>query len=177
MAIDNTPPRLRLIITIAVIVVTTLVSLEFVFKSYYAYMTDEAKLEKTAPKTALLAQITSEKEALGGAKIPLDQAMSQIAKGTRPELIDPKPSDDLAPMTGWSKLPKALPVAPQGANDVRGATDAGAMATGDAGPAIADGGAARTDAAMPNNTKDSGAAMPGPAPTPAHTGMRPPGNH
>lgn len=32
MAIDNTPPRLRLIGTIAVIVVITLVSLDFVFK-------------------------------------------------------------------------------------------------------------------------------------------------
>ncbi|CAN5891873.1 hypothetical protein BH11MYX4_BH11MYX4_16890 [soil metagenome] len=34
MAIDNTPPRLRLIMTISVIVVITLVGLDFVFKSY-----------------------------------------------------------------------------------------------------------------------------------------------
>ncbi len=147
MATDNTPPRLRLIITIAVIVVITLVSLEFVFKSYYALMTDEAKAEKNAPRTALLTQVTVEKEAFGGAKIPVDQAMSQIAKGTRPELIDPKPSDDLASLIGWNKLPKQPPTPPPAPNDVRGnaAADAGAM-TGDAGPAITDGGAAMTDA-------------------------------
>jgi len=150
MAIDNTPPRLRLIITIAVIVVITLVSLEFVFKSYYALMTDEAKAEKNAPRTALLTQLAAEKEAFGGAKIPVDQAMSQIAKGTRPELIDPKPSDDLASLIGWNKLPKQPPVPPPAPNDVRGnapPADAGAMmATGDAGPAITDAGAAMTDA-------------------------------
>jgi hypothetical protein len=174
MAIDNTPPRLRLIITIAVIVVITLVSLEFVFKSYYAYMTDEAKLEKTAPKTALLAQIKAEKEAFGGAKMPVDQAMSQIAKGTRPELIDPKPSDDVAALTGWNKLPKQPPVPAPAPNDVRGAapaaTDAGVLATGDAG-AITDGGAAMMDARA--TTNDAGA--PAPAPTP-HTNPKTPGH-
>ena len=49
MAIDNTPPRLRLIVTIAIIVVITLVGLDFVFKSYYAYMSDQAVREKMAP--------------------------------------------------------------------------------------------------------------------------------
>ena len=155
MAIDNTPPRLRLIITIAVIVVITLVSLEFVFKSYFAFMTDEAKLEKTAPKTALLAQIQAERESFGGAKLPIDQAMSQIAKGTRPELIDPKPSDDLAALTGWNKMPKQTPNPPPGPNDIRGAipasTDAGVLATGDGG-AITDGGAAMTDARATTST-------------------------
>jgi len=165
MATDNTPPRLRLIITIAVIVVITLVSLEFVFKSYYAMMTDEAKHEKTAPKTDLLAQLVIEREALAAGKLPVEQAMSQIARGARPDLIDPKPSDDLAPMTGWNKLPKPLPVAAPAPNDVRGTTVV----------PPADGGAAMTDAAVPNSMKDAGHA--GPAPTPAPTGMRPPGNH
>jgi hypothetical protein len=117
MAIDNTPPRLRLIVTIATIVVITLVSLEFVFKSYFA-------------------------------------------KGLRPALIEPKPSEDLAPMTGWSKMPKQPPIAAAPPPDevhpsITPADDAGAPAT-DAGAAphtTLDAGAPRGPAAQ----KDAGA--------------------
>ena len=165
MAIDNTPPRLRLIATIAIIVIVTLVGLEFVFKSYYAFMTDEAKAEKIAPKTALLAQAKLEAESFGGAKIPIDQAMSQVAKGTRPELIEPKPSDDLSAMTGWAKLPKPAPVALSADGGVLGtavmAADAGAHDP-DAGPIATttlDGGAAAMDAGAMHApaVKDAGA--------------------
>ena len=110
MAIDNTPPRLRLIATIAVIVIITLISLDFVFKSYYAFMSDEATREKLAPLTARNEQRTAEQASFAGAKVPIDQAMAQL-KTSRSELIEPKPSDDMAPMTGWAKLPKQPPLA------------------------------------------------------------------
>jgi hypothetical protein len=145
MAIDNTPPRLRLIATIATIVVITLVGLNVVFTSYFAFMTDQAKHEKIAPKKDLLAQLAAEQGALAGAKIPIDQAMSQVAKGTRPELIEPKPSEDMAPMTGWSRLPKQPPVAAPHTEDLRPLT------ADDAGALTADGG---TD---PHTTIDAGA--------------------
>lgn len=160
MAIDNTPPRIRLIATIAIIVVITLIGFDFVFKSYFAFMTDEAKREKTAPKTALLAQIVVEREALAGAKVPLDQAMAQVAKGTRPDLIEPKPSEDMAPMTGWSKLPKQAPVAVPTAEgpSVLSTADAGAAPGADGGALTTiDGGAQKAPAAL----KDAGAHAPG----------------
>jgi hypothetical protein len=164
MATDNTPPRLRLIVTIATIVVITLVSLDFVFKSYYAYMTDEAKAEKVAPKTALLAQVTLEKSAFAGAKVPVEQAMKEIASGTRPDLIEPKPSDDLAPMTGWNKLPKQAPIGATvspAAGALAADAGAGAMIATDGGaPMAADGGAttAPLDAGAPKPiVKDAGA--------------------
>jgi hypothetical protein len=151
MAIDNTPPRLRLIGTIAVIVIITLVSLDFVFKSYYAYMTDEAQREKLAPTTEKTDQRAAEAAALSGAKLPIDQAMAQIAKGTRGDIVEPKPSEDMGAMTGWSKLPKQPPLPPSGGAGMPGglmvhgpatdAMDAGAMNAGDAGPSAADGGA------------------------------------
>lgn len=155
MAIDNTPPRLRLIGTIAVIVIITLVSLDFVFKSYYAYMTDEAQREKLAPTTEKTDQRAAEAAALTGAKLPIDQAMAQIGKGTRGDLVEPKPSDDMGAMSGWSKLPKQLPLPPSGGPGMPGAMmvhgpgdpmnpsnaiDAGAMNAGDAGPSSTDGG-------------------------------------
>jgi hypothetical protein len=168
MAIDNTPPRLRLIATIAAIVVITLVSLDVVFTSYFAFMTDQAKHEKIAPKKDLLAQLAAEQGALAGAKVPIDRAMNQVAKGMRPELIEPKPSDDMAPMTGWSKMPKQPPVAVPHTEDLRPLTagDAGALTAGDAGAPTVDGGMAphtTMDAGAPNvpaAVKDAGAQPP-----------------
>jgi hypothetical protein len=113
MAIDNTPPRLKLIVTIAVITVITLVSLDFVFRSYYATMTDDAAREKIAPTTDRDEQRKAEAASLTVAQVPIDQAKVMLVKGTRPEAITPQPSDDTGPMTGWSKLPKPLPTPAQ----------------------------------------------------------------
>jgi hypothetical protein len=173
MATDNTPPRLRLIGTIAFIVVITLLGLNFVFESYFAYMSDEAKREKLAPTSELLAQVAAERAALAAAK-PLDQAVAQLKAG-RSELIEPKPSDDLGAMTGWSKLPKHLPLPAPGAGAMHAPeTHAPDMtaAAGDAGAAMADGGtpapAAAADGGAPKATggapaapaKDAGAHAP-----------------
>ncbi|MBX3222982.1 MAG: hypothetical protein KF795_20895 [Labilithrix sp.] len=109
MAIDNTPPRLKLIVTIAVITVITLIGIDFVLKSYYAMMTDQAQLEKLAPTSERDAQHKAEALALTSGAMPLDKALAEIGKGDRPALITPQQSDDLGPMTGWSKLPKPAP--------------------------------------------------------------------
>lgn len=136
MAIDNTPPRLKLITTIAIIVVVTLIGLDFVFRSYYAYMSDEAAREKIAPPKALESQLAAEKQALANAALPIDKAMAELAKEGRSALIAPTPSEDLGPMTGWVKMPKAAPTVPQGGPAPaapREATDAGAAEAADAG--------------------------------------------
>jgi hypothetical protein len=162
MAIDNTPPRLRLIGTIAVIVIITLFSLDFVFKSYFAYMTDEAQREKLAPTTDKTDMRVAEAAALAGAKLPIDQAMAQIGKGTRGDLVEPKPSEDMGAMTGWSKLPKQLPLPPSGGPGMPGGmmvhgpgTGADAMNAGDAGPMT------MGDAGPMNVASDGGAPLPG----------------
>lgn len=138
MATDNTPPRLKLIVTIAVITVITLVGINFVTESYYAMMTDEAQREKLGPTRDRDDQKKAEAVAFTSAVLPIDKAMAEVAKGTRPEAITPQPSDDLGPMTGWSKLPKPAPVPhpaePAPAPAVVG--DAGALLAGDAGAAV-----------------------------------------
>jgi len=137
MAIDNTPPRLKLIVTIAVITVITLVGIDFVLKSYYAMMTDTATREKLAPTRDRDEQHKAEQMALVNAALPIDQAMAQFAKGTRPEAITPQQSEDRGPMTGWSKLPKPAPAQHVHLDPGAPATvaDAGAAVTGDAGVA------------------------------------------
>lgn len=159
MAIDNTPPRLRLIGTIAFIVIITLLGLNFVFESYFAYMSDEARREKLAPRTDLLAQVAAEHAAMEGAKMQIDQAVAQLKSGKRSELVEPKPSDDVGALTGWSKLPKQPPLPAPGAGPAPGAhgpdthapetnvaADAGAATAADGGAPAADGGVLATDA-------------------------------
>jgi hypothetical protein len=164
MAIDNTPPRLKLIVTIAVITVVTLISLDFVFRSYYAMMTDEASREKVAPTRDKDDQLKAEQAALTNAAMPIDQAMAQIAKGQRPDIITPQPSEDLAPMTGWSKLPKPAPTPlpksqPETPPSAMGDAGAATMTAGDGGAALHAPAAGDAGAPKPNNNaaKDAGA--------------------
>jgi len=133
MAIDNTPPRLKLIVTIGIITVVTLVGIDFVFKSYYATMTDQAQREKIAPVKDREDQHKAEALALSQAAMPVDKAMAQLASG-RPDAITPQPSDDLGAVTGWSKLPHPTPVpAAHDATPAPTTSDAGALAVGDGG--------------------------------------------
>jgi len=103
MAIDNTPPRLKLIVTIAVITVITLIGIDFVLKSYYAMMTDQAQREKLAPTTDKDELHKAETVALTSGSMPIQKAMAAVAEGERPALITPQQPDDLGPMTGWRK--------------------------------------------------------------------------
>jgi hypothetical protein len=153
-------------VTIATITVVTLVSLDFVFKSYYAMMTDEATREKLSPTTDKDEVHKAEQAALTNAAMPIDQAMAQFAKGQRAESITPQQSEDMAPLTGWSKLPKPLPTpppmgaagAPHDEHSVMG--DAGAAMAGDGGVPLVAGDAG---AAAPVRG-DAGAAAPPRAP-------------
>ncbi len=160
MATDNTPPRLKLIITIAAITVITLVGIDFILKSYYGMMTDQAQREKNAPTRDKDEQRKAEQAALTGATIPIDQAMGQLSKGGRAAEITPQPSDDIGAMTGWSKLPKPAPVPqPHGAAAAEPTAGGDAGVSGDGGAAAgSDGGAAAGgDAGAAHRTGDAGA--------------------
>ena len=171
MAIDNTPPRLKLIVTIAVITVITLVAIDFATKSYFAMMTDEAKHEKIAPTRDKDEQMKAEQAALTGASMPIDQAMAQVAKGTRPEAITPNASDDVGPVTGWSKLPHPAPTLQHavGGSPATDEADGGALAT-DAG---LPGDAGAGDAGARKAAADAGAPRAPRAPAPPHGEQHP----
>lgn len=166
MAVDNTPPKVKLLFTIGIIVAVTLVGLDFVFQSYLGYMNSIAQQEKLAPTKDREAQAAAEQAAFAKAKMPLDQAMKQVGAGTRAAEITPQPSEDTGALTGWMKLPKALPQA-----QMIGGGAAPAVATGDAGVTTATGDAGVTatgdaGAAIPTATGDAGA--PHAAPAPGH---------
>jgi len=177
MATDNTPPRLKLIVTIAVITVITLIGIDFVLKSYYAMMTDAAQREKLAPTQDRDEQHKAEMAALANAALPIEKAMAEIGKGQRPAGIAPQQSEDLGPMTGWSKLPKPAPTphAPAAAPvPAPAADDAGAPAAGDAGstPLAGDAGVHAPAPAPAPAAGDAGVRAP--APTAGDAGVRAP---
>jgi hypothetical protein len=185
MANDNTPPRIRLIVTVTFITVVTLVALKFVFDSYFAYMSDQATHEKLAEPVARRNLAEIEKKHLTGSPLPIEAAMAKLAQGARTDGdlsdVEPKPSEDNGPLIGWSKLPKPLPTPhPRPVPTLGDATtpDGGptmAAADGDAGAPTAhdahDGGAAHaahTDPAPPMHTAAPIAPVaPAPAPKPA----------
>jgi hypothetical protein len=177
MATDNTPPRLKLIVTIAVITVITLIGINFVTESYYAMMTDQAQREKIAPTHDREEQHKAEMAAFTSAALPIEKAIAEVGKGDRPALITPQQSDDLGPMTGWSKLPKPAPTPHPHVEPPPAApeADGGAALAGDAGASelAGDAGApqAAGDAGAPHAAPaDAGAPHAAPADAGAHPG-------
>lgn len=172
MAIDNTPPRLKLIVTIAVITVITLVAIDFAFKSYYSTMSDIAYREKTAPPKDRDDQHKAELASLAGGAMPVEKAMAQLA-GARPDAISPQASDDLGAVTGWSKLPHPAPVPLAPAS--HDAPAPGTLADGGAAPMDADGGAnaAGDGGALPLATDGGAAALGMDAGKPTTTATKP----
>lgn len=136
MATDQSPPRIQIIIRVAVITVATLVGLKFVFDSYFVQMTEEAAHDKLAKPVELLKLREGEQKNLTSAAVPIKEAMAQVAGGKRDESIAPQPSEDTGALSGWAKLPKAVATCVQSAAP---AADAGvaAAAPGDAGAAAA----------------------------------------
>jgi hypothetical protein len=122
MATDQTPTPNRLIVTITVVTVLTLVAIRFVLGSYFTEMIEGEQRSKQSTPEEYVALRAEQQKALGN----IDQAIAQLAS-KRADLIEPRPSDDVTPLTGWAKSPKALPKLPAPAVPViETATDGGA---------------------------------------------------
>jgi len=159
MATDQSPTRNRLILTIAIGTLFTLVGLKFVFDSYFTDMMESEALAKIATPDEVRQLREDEHKKLTGSPLPIERAMRELAQKGRDgsPLIAPQQSTDDAPLVGWAKGERAM----QAASAPAAATaDAGAAtneAAGDGGTALAavgDGGATATATAA----RDAGAA-------------------
>lgn len=150
MSADDTPPKNRLIATLAFVSLCTLIALKFILTSYFNEMVEADKQTKITRPEALYAARAEQQKNLASSPVPIDQAMADLEKG-RPDLIAPKQSEDTGPLVGWAKLPHTLPkAAPPPAPpptveappaDAGAAKDGGKPA-GKPAPAPADGGKA-----------------------------------
>ncbi len=108
MATDQSPTQNKLIVTIALLAVCTLVSLKFILGSYYISMTEAEAHAEIAPPDDIMKLRADQNKQLQQAAVPIDVAMKNLATSGRdnaPPVISPQQSNDMAPLAGWSRLP------------------------------------------------------------------------
>ncbi|HKU41043.1 MAG TPA: hypothetical protein VJR89_22930 [Polyangiales bacterium] len=94
--------RSDLFIIIGVALATTLGL--FVLHKWYATFIDmrfHQQLSEAGPTEALQTAREEEQNALNAGKVPLKDAMAQLAQGGRPAAVTPAPSEDISAVSGW----------------------------------------------------------------------------
>lgn len=121
MAYDRSEPRVALIAKIGVIALVSLVGIKLALDSYWVQMNEAVVAEKMPAVYEPLKKLhDAEEKNLNQSATPITVAMQQLSQGGRaatggPADIAPQPSDDLGPITGWSKMPKKAMSVPSGA--------------------------------------------------------------
>jgi hypothetical protein len=141
MATENSPPQIRIILTVAFSSVVILAALNAVFRSYYLMMTEEVEHEHLSKPEELQKLREGERKNLSTVPLPITQAMQELSSRGRTNYaayvgqadITPEASNDLGPMVGWVRAPNQAVV------DAINAAAANAPAGGTGG--AADGGA------------------------------------
>jgi hypothetical protein len=170
MATENSPPQIRIILTVAFSSVVILAALNYVFHSYYLMMTEEVEHAHLAKPEELLKLREGEQRNLTTAPLPIAKAMQELASRGRTNYaafaqsadITPEPSNDLGPMVGWVRAPNQAVVDAINAaaanpppEPAAAATDGGASApAADAGPALKN---APKNAPTGSQSRDAGA--------------------
>jgi len=175
MAADDSPPHIRPIFATAVIAVLILFGLKFVFDSYYVSMFEAEEFRKvgSVQPTQLLQLKAAEAKGFAGAPIPIEKAMSYVAKGRAEPIpgltndITPQQSADIGPLFGWASLPRVIPAAamPKDTDDSDATADAGTPAKQDAAPADAP---PKRGAIPASSAKPGAPTTPPPSPPPGH---------
>jgi hypothetical protein len=142
MATDQSPPRIRIILTVAFSALVILVTLNYVFRSYFLMMTEQTEHDHLAKPEELMKLRAGEERNLTASPEPITKAMAELAARGREGSealkpladITPQQSDDLGPMVGWLKNPSTvylerMAAAAEAPPADAGAADAGASAT------------------------------------------------
>jgi hypothetical protein len=176
MATDQSPPRIRIILTIAFSSLVILVALNFVFRSYFLMMTEQTEHDHLAQPEELMKLRAGEERNLTTSPVPIKKAMAELHMRGREATdalkgladITPQASDDLGPMVGWVRNQNQVYV-----DRVNAAASASAAAGAAPPPALlADGGAAPATAGgdagapAPATSASSGGTSPKPPTTP-----------
>jgi hypothetical protein len=140
MASDQSPTQNRTILTVAGVALVSLIGLKFVFDSYFIEMAEAAAKDKLPVAEQLIKHRSEESKALASGPMPIDQAMAELGRNGRTTAanpgvdVSPRQSNDTGALIGWSKMPRAIPEAPQPAAVVapHAPAESDAGATGDA---------------------------------------------
>lgn len=118
MATDNSAPRNSVIVVVAFVTVLLLVGLKFALDSYFITMTEETAHSKLVSPEQLIQHREAEKKALTSGSMSIESAMAELTRRGRENLnangvdLAPRQTDDTGALTGWAKMPRALPPVP-----------------------------------------------------------------
>ena len=87
MATDNSPPRVRIILTIAFSSLVILFTLNYVFRSYFLMMTEQVEHDHLAVPEQLNKLRAGELKNLTTVPLPIAQAMEQLGHGRMNEAL------------------------------------------------------------------------------------------
>ncbi len=152
--VENTQPKTRMLFTIGLLAIFLLVAVKFILGSYYLDMTESYE-HTLLPDTTQRDRTRAEEEKhLTQSPVPIDVAMQQLASKGRgyDEAVEPRPSDDIAPLEGWVQRKHHVHLPPQIM------PDGGAEEMGDGGELMTDGGTMAADAGAMPEMADAGAA-------------------
>jgi hypothetical protein len=126
MAMENTEPKSKLILGIALGSVTCLVATRYLLVSYFEQqMALEYDAKVGSYKAPALSELKGEAEKmLRGGAMPIDKAVAFVSSKPRSqwgEGIAPKQSADTAAVVGWGLKPRPAPTAAQRASDTNAA--------------------------------------------------------
>jgi len=111
MATDKSEPRIGLIVRVGIFAAVLLMVVRGALAAYFDEITqaeEHRKIVEAKPE-ALLSLRSDEQKRLTEGRLPIVQAMHELAaKGRSPD-IAPVESRDLSPLQGWSRMPAPVP--------------------------------------------------------------------
>jgi hypothetical protein len=152
MATDKTEVPNGTIVGIAVLVLGTLVVVQYSITSYFHSMYGDEQQRKVLGVESRQLSEAREADARSLARINdgMQQVASALGNGVRPAAIAPRPSTDLQALQGWGQRPRVVPNPPPARGDLPAGADTTPSAAPAAVPASANAGGAQVAPPMPS---------------------------
>jgi len=152
MATDKTEVPNGTIVGIAVLVLGTLVVVQYSITSYFHSMYGDEQQRKVLGVESRRLSEAREADARSLARVNdgMQQVASALGNGVRPAAITPRPSTDLQALQGWGQRPRVVPNPPPARGDLPAGADTTPSAAPAAVPALTNAGGAQVAPPMPS---------------------------
>lgn len=139
MATDKTEVPSGTVVGIALLVIGTLVGVQYGITGYYHSMYGEEQQRKVLGVESSILQRAREQEnqRLSRVSEGMRQVAGSFGNGSRPEVIAPRASNDLQALQGWQLQPRVVPNPPPAQGQLPAGADTTAPAPSAAAPAPA----------------------------------------
>jgi translation initiation factor IF-2 len=125
MAVDKTEVPTGTVIGIGVIVLSTLVAVQYSVTSYFHSMYGDEQQRKVlgVESGGLREAHARETQQLARINEGMQQVAGALGNGVRPAAITPTPSTDLQALQGWGQRPRVVPNPPPARGDLPAGAD------------------------------------------------------